>query len=368
MRVVIFSWRDISNPRAGGAERMTLEHARRWVDAGHSVTLFTSRYPGASEDCQIAGIRVVRRGTERTVHLCAQHWYRRLPSLPDLVIDEVHGLPFCSAAYAGVPVLAWIYEVARDIWFRMYPLPVSIVGRLLEGLTLGWYARKRLPFMTDSSSTAADLVAIGVPRHRVTVIEPGINVVPLVSLPRKESVPTLIFVGRLVRMKGVADALYACARVRVQLGTCRLWVIGQGEADYIEELRRLTLRLGLQENVELLGWLPEEEKYRRLARAHVLIHPSQREGWGINVIEANAMGTPAIGYSVPGLRDSIVQGTTGVLCRRGHPEELAEAVSSLITTPERYRSMQLAALARSRQYTWESAALRSMSLLACLVG
>jgi glycosyltransferase involved in cell wall biosynthesis len=94
-----------------------------------------------------------------------------------------------------------------------------------------------------------------------------------------------------------------------------------------------------------------------------LIHPSLREGWGINVIEANAMGTPALGYHVHGLRDSIVNGETGLLCSAGRPESLASAAISLLQTPERYRYLQHGALQWSRQFTWPIATSRSLALV-----
>lgn len=368
MRILICSWRDIGSPRAGGAERVTFEHARRWVAAGHQVTLFTAHYPGAAAEDILAGIQVVRRGSETTVHLAAQHWYRRQRRRPDLVVDEIHGLPFGTPAYAGVPVVAWIYEVARDIWFRMYPLPVAAAGWSLEAAALRCYARTGVPFVTDSRSTAADLAALGVASERLTVIEPAVNRAPLTHAAEKESVPTLVFLGRLVRMKGVEDAVTALAVARRRLPECRLWIVGGGEAGYLAQLQALTVRLGIEGAVEFTGRVSEEEKYRRLARAHALLHPSQHEGWGINVIEANSVGTPAIAYDVPGLRDSVLDGVTGVLCPHGQPAALAEAVCSLLADPERYAAMQCRGLEWSGRFTWDAAAARSLALFAQFVG
>jgi glycosyltransferase involved in cell wall biosynthesis len=362
VRIIVFSWRDLSNPRAGGAERVTFHHMRSWVRSGHQVTLFTALYPQASARDLVDGVRIVRSGSELTVHIAAQHWYRRQPK-PDLVVDEIHGVPFGLPAYAGVPVLAWIYEVARGIWNVMYPLPVAVAGQLLESRALRWYAKARVPFVADSASTASDLRSFGVEASSITVIEPGIDHEPLARLPEKASVPTLIYVGRLVRMKGIEDAICALALIRHQVSCCRLWVVGAGDPTYLRRLEQLTSDLGLREAVQFLGRVTDEEKQERLRRAHLLIHPSLREGWGINVIEANAMGTPAIGYLVHGLRDSIVDGQTGLLCPGGRPESLAAAVIYLLQTPDFYRSLQNSALKWSRRFTWPAATSRSLALL-----
>ena len=61
--------------------------------------------------------------------------------------------------------------------------------------------------------------------------------------------------------------------------------------------------------------MSEEEKHRLLCSAWMLLHPALIEGWGIVITEAAIRGTPAIGFDVPGLRDSVVNGQTGVLVR-----------------------------------------------------
>lgn len=363
MHITVFSWRDIQNPRSGGAERVTFEHMRRWAAAGEEVTLFTAGYSAASPEADLHGVRIVRRGTERSVFLEARRWYCGLRKRPDVVIDEIHGLPFYLLAYARVPVIGWIYEVAKDVWFRMYPVPVAAAGRLLEASSLRWYGRSAVPFITDSRSTAEDLTRLGVRPDLTTVIEPAIDFRPLVRPTQKSSEPTLIYLGRLVKTKAVEDAIRALAFVRKQFPRARLWVVGHGDDDYGLELRRLTNHLGLDDGVIFLGRLNEEDKRLRLADAHVLVHPSHREGWGINVIEANASGTPAVAYSVPGLRDSILHDRTGVLCSRRRPEDLADAIIALLANPARYARLQGEALVWSRRFSWDDAANRSLDLI-----
>ncbi len=82
--------------------------------------------------------------------------------------------------------------------------------------------------------------------------------------------------------------------------------------------------------VLLLGRVSEEEKRDRLARAHVLVTTSVREGWGLVVTEAAASGTVPIGYDVPGLRDSI-RASGGVLTR-ANPTSLAFGLVQLLTS------------------------------------
>jgi glycosyltransferase involved in cell wall biosynthesis len=86
------------------------------------------------------------------------------------------------------------------------------------------------------------------------------------------------------------------------------------------------LRAGAPDGVHFLGRASRDELLRRLARAHVLVATSVREGWGLNVSEAAACGTPTIGYAVPGLVDSI-EASGGSLVEPT-PDRLAEALAA----------------------------------------
>jgi glycosyltransferase involved in cell wall biosynthesis len=90
------------------------------------------------------------------------------------------------------------------------------------------------------------------------------------------------------------------------------------------------LRMSAPEGVQFLGKISEGEKIERIARAHVLILTSVREGWGLVVTEAAAVGTPVIAYDVPGLRDS-VQASNGVLSEPS-PEHLSSVLQEFLST------------------------------------
>ena len=75
-------------------------------------------------------------------------------------------------------------------------------------------------------------------------------------------------------------------------------------------------------DVVFYGHIKDEVKYDLLRKAHLLLVPSVREGWGLVVTEANAMGTPVIAYDSPGLRDSVVDQKTGILVKDKSPQNL----------------------------------------------
>src|SRR3990170_217949 len=116
MNILILNWRDTKNPKSGGAEVVTLEHAKAWVKKGHWVTWFTSEFENEKKTEKIDGINIVRRGNFLTVYLHAPFFYLFSGNKFDVLIDEIHGLPFFTPIYARIPKIAFIHEVAREIW------------------------------------------------------------------------------------------------------------------------------------------------------------------------------------------------------------------------------------------------------------
>jgi glycosyltransferase involved in cell wall biosynthesis len=98
-----------------------------------------------------------------------------------------------------------------------------------------------------------------------------------------------------------------------------------------------------------------------MARAHCLLVPSFRERWGFVVIEANSVGTPAVGYDSPGIRDSIRPGHTGALARAGDPEALARSSIELVADTAGYAETREAAVAWAAHFSWETTAAELMA-------
>ena len=319
--MLIFNWKDLAHPHAGGAEVLTEEVARALVQRGHEVTLFASSVAGRPEREAVEGVEIVRRGGRLGVYREARRfWEEQEARSFDVVVDEINTRPFLTPHFVrGTPIVALIHQLAREIWFYETPFPVSVVGRyVLEPRWLRPY--RDVPALTVSRSSADSLS-----RHHgwqdVTVIPEGSEPHPIPVVVREHD-PTVIYLGRLVGMKQPGHALRAFGLLRGRFPQARLWVIGDGPL-----LRRLRRRAPA--GVTFLGRLEADEVRERLARAHVLVATSVREGWGLNVSEAAACGTPSIGYSVAGLVDSIP--ASGGALVEPNPEALARALAELFS-------------------------------------
>jgi len=340
LRVLVYNYRDPDHPDSGGAEVYTHEVLSRLVDRGHEATLFCPAHEECETRTEIDGIEVVREGNWASVYGRAPAHYRRVRGEYDVIVDEVNGPPFLTPLYAEEPVVALIHHVVRDEWLTEMPFPI---GRLGYGLTDWWLKLYRsVPTITVSRSTKFELSELGF--EDVTIARNGVDVEPVKGVPEKPDTPTFAFVGRMVEAKRPHHAIETVRHVREAHPDARLHMVGDG---YMRE----QLAGSVGDHVTFHGYVSERRKRELMMRSHALLVPSTKEGWGLVVIEANAVGTPAVGYNVPGLRDSIRNGKTGLLAAE-RPFRLArQAVSLLDGDYDRYAS---AAIDHARQHDWST--------------
>jgi glycosyltransferase involved in cell wall biosynthesis len=360
VRIAIFNWRDTRNPAAGGAEAFVQRLSESLISLGHTVTVFSARFPGCEAEETINGVPHIRFGGKYSIYLLAFSCYRKhVRGRFDIIIESINGVPLFLPKFAKEKVYAFIHQLTRENWYSGLPWPLAFAGYHSEDAMLGAY--KRLPVMVPSSSTRDDLVALGFGDVGVIYEAADITPPPQDAGVRKEEIPTLVYLGRLALSKRVDHALEALKTIRTRVPRARLWIIGDGPEK--NRLQRLTHNLGLEGCVTFFGRVSPEKKAELLARAHLLIVPAVREGWGLVVLEANSCGTPAIGYDVPGLRDSIKSGTNGILVPDGDKASLAERSASLLSEPRSLEELSRKSLFTSKKFTWKRTAESMVSFI-----
>jgi glycosyltransferase involved in cell wall biosynthesis len=322
------------------------------VDKGHEVEWFSASFPGAAATENMDGIRIVRVGRQWTVHWHAfRHYGNSLRGRFDAVIDEVNTMPFFTPLWAGIPTVMLMFQLAREVWWYESWVPISAIGYAIEPLYLRSYRHEAV--LTISRSTQKDLRKLGF-QGSITVIPIGIEAV--VSTPRlKAETPTFLYVGRLAPSKRIGHLVEALAQFRTATGTGTLWLVGTGSEGYRRSLAKLVEHLQVKDCVVFWGRVSTEDKHRLMAEAHALLMASVREGWGLVVTEANACGTPAIVYDVPGLRDSVRSDVTGLVVPP-QPDRLADAMVRLTTDPVLYAGLAAEGLRWSRTFSFDNAA------------
>lgn len=369
MNILILSWRGLRHPQAGGAEISTHEHAKRWVKAGHNVTLFTSAFINCKKSEMIDGVNIRRCGRQIFgVQWEAFRWYQfGEHSEFDLVIDQFHGIPFFTPLYVGIKKLAFIHEVTKEIW-DLNPLPwpfnriTAFLGLVLEPLIFKLIYH-RMPFITVSESTKNDLMKWGIQKKHIAIIYNGVNVPKFLRLASKEKKKTGIYLGAVNKDKGIEDAIDIFAEILERENDWQFWVIGRSNPLYLKKLKEQSKSLGIDKKIKFWGFVSEEKKFELLSRAHIAINPSIREGWGLVVIEAASVGTPTVGYNVAGLRDSIKNGKTGILCEKADPISCSEAVIDLMLYKNKYKELRKNCFDWSKQFDWDKSAGKSLQLI-----
>lgn len=301
-------------------------------------------------------MKVVRTGGRYTFPLSVRSAYRRCfdPGELDLVVEDINKLPLFTPWWAEAPIVGLVPHLFGTTAFRQESAPVAAAVWAAERLVPFVY--RDVPFQAISESTARDLAARGIARERIEVIPPGIDhgtYGPDPATPRYES-PTVVYVGRLVRYKGLAVVISAVRRVREDGLPLRLLIAGRGEDR--PRLETVVAREGVEDGVEFLGFVPEERKVELLRRAWANVYPSPKEGWGITNVEAAACGTPSVASDSPGLRESVVDGESGILVPHGRPEAWASALERLCRDPDLRGRLGRGALRHAARFSWERAA------------
>ncbi|MHB8742002.1 MAG: glycosyltransferase [Sulfuricaulis sp.] len=144
-----------------------------------------------------------------------------------------------------------------------------------------------------------------------------------------------LYLGRLTKDKGVADLARAFASIAVRFQTAHLLIVGPDEEGLTPVIRRVCS--GVEQRVHLYGYSDKPEEF--IAAADVVCLPSYREGFGMVLIEAGAVGIPAIASRIYGIADAVSEGDTALLHRPGDIDEIAAHMASLIMNGERRLAM-----------------------------
>jgi glycosyltransferase involved in cell wall biosynthesis len=352
VRILLLNWKDPRQADAGGAERYVENVARRWVHAGHDVSLLVPCVAGRPADEDWDGIRVMRRGGRHSVFVEARRHLRRHGARYDRVVESVSTRPFFAHHVAGDAAVALYHQMADDVWNREFAFPASAIGRHV--VEPHWVRRMRgARVVAVSASTAADLRRYGV--ETVAVVPPGSTPPPAPEPRAPGTEPRLLFLGRLIATKCPGDAVRAAALVRLAMPEAGLDVVGDG---YLAE----ALRREAGSGVRFHGAVAEEAKHDLLRRADLLLLPGTREGWGIVALEAAGHGLPVVAADVPGLRDAVVHGQTGLVAAP-QPDAMAAAALELLGDPAMWQRMSAAARRRALHFTWDRAADDLMRVL-----
>jgi glycosyltransferase involved in cell wall biosynthesis len=364
MKILIFNWQDIKNPQAGGAEVHLHEVFSRIARRGHEVTLFCSSFPGAAAEETVNGIRVIRSGGRYLFNFLVPlaYLFRFRRKQYDLVVDDMNKIPFFTPLYVREPLYIVTHHLFKRSIFLEVSWPLAMYVYLAERAGFGLCRARAIPFIVGSPSTKEELTEIDIPEGRVEIINYCVDhTVHRPDPAARSTAPLVGYFGRLKKYKSVEQLLHAIVLVRKEVPALKAVVVGEGDNRSV--LERLAAELGIADAVTFTGFVSEEEKVRWLQRVWFAVNTSSKEGWGLTVIEANACGTAVIASDVPGLRDAVKDGETGILYEFGDTAGLAARMLKLLSDRELRDRLARAAFAWAETFDWEVAAARTLGLL-----
>lgn len=364
MRIVILNWRSPFHKTAGGAEKVTFKYATHWSSRGHQVIWISSAVDDSKQRSQ-ENIQFFFTGPnlmDSSVSLLWKFPYfltsvfffvKKLSKTCniDLIVDEIHGLPFFSPMLFREKKILLVCEVAGEIWDKMFPYPLNIIGKAAEKLSYRLY--RKVEKWAISESTKKDVIAL-VSKADVKVLPLGIScendILEIRDSVGKTGIPSGVFLARLVKMKGVEFAIESVDFIKEKYPEFVLYIIGSGEESYVGFLQQLIIDKKLGSNIKLLGEVTEKQKYSYLSKTHFLIHPSFKEGFGLTILEAGLMGTPSIVRGGSNLEQLVSNGHNGFCVNS--PQELAKVFTSSVDDSNAYGVLSANALSLAKEYEW----------------
>jgi glycosyltransferase involved in cell wall biosynthesis/O-antigen/teichoic acid export membrane protein len=357
LHILLLTDRDWTHPQGGGTGTNLYGQVARWVAWGHRVTVIAGAYPGAEPVERLApGLEIHRMGTRLTVFPRAARAVRGgLGRDADVVLEVINGIAFYTPLwwFLRVPRVALVHHVHQAHYVAEMGLRGRIAAFFAEKAPLRWLYRGT-DVLTISEAAREDLIALGVPREHVHVAYLGVEPSQFHPGQRSEE-PTLLYLGRLKQYKRIEvtlDVLEGVPGATLDIA---------GDGDHRPALEAEVARRGLTDRVRFHGFVEEDAKAALYGRAWLSLTASSAEGWCLTVMEAAACRTPSAALAVGGLRESIVDGETGVLA--DSPEELTERVREVVADPALRDALGEAAQARARGYTWENTASANLAVL-----
>ncbi len=332
-RIIIVSWKDFKNPQAGGAEIVQHEIAKRLVSEGHEVINLVPGFDVASETDTIDGVKIIRVGKSvLSFARLARYYQRVLRREDDILIDVFNcfgsfSFLFCKRAYILIHHIQgkiWLYEKKFPFVF-----PINFLGWFGEKLQLYLISRIfRNDVITISDSTRNELRSHGFKKNNIHVIAEGVDIPRAKNLGKKTNNRfKCFFIGRMVSMKRPVDAIRAFKQFSDRNPESEMFVAGDGGE--VSKVLNYIKKNNLEQKVNYLGRISNDEKLRVMRESHVLLVTSVKEGWGLVVTEANSQGTPAVVYDTSGLRDSVKDNITGIICKKNDPMTMSLEIERL---------------------------------------
>jgi glycosyltransferase involved in cell wall biosynthesis len=342
-KILIFNWMDIKNPNAGGQEKYCFEIGKRLARDGMSVYWITSRFPNSSSHEIFEGIHIIRSGSIYSVFLTSilkYFTYRK----ESYVIISMNSIPFLLPFSRKMRTVVLHHRIDIRVMVQKVRAFGLISYCLQEYINPVIFRHDQI--LTNSLSSKLDFESIGY--KNVEIVKLGVDLPVNSSLTKRK---LCISPGPVKPWKHHEIVIKVFSSMP---SDWELSIFGTFESEeYRKSLYSLCSNLKIKERVHFLGKISDEELKLLYEQSSICILGTEKEGWGLVAMEAQSYGCPIVAFDVPGIRDSVINGVTGILVKFGDEVEMVKALNLLSSDVKTLRRLSINAIDRSKGFSWE---------------
>ena len=330
-------------PYRGGIEHRMHDTCKLLAERGHDVTILTGRLPDTEETEEKDGYRIIRLRS-RLINI-----YNPPFISSKNVLETLNGLNADIVNYN----YRWAPSYNKDLmrysgkkvftYHNMWGEGTGITGKFSEFQDNRF--RKCLNtfdhIICVSDFVRNDLIRRGIPESKTTAIPSCLSSFPDVG---NEEGDFILSLGRLVKTKGLDHLVEAMKRVDSKLIIC-------GKGPERGRIEKLIKKHGVEDRVEMRGYVSEEEKAMLMSTCRFFVMPSLFESFGLAAVELMSYGRPIICTNVNGLGDTV--GNGGIIVPAKDPAALADAMNRLLSDSGERARLAMAARAQAEKFDWK---------------
>ncbi len=247
-----------------------------------------------------------------------------------------------------------------------YKRPGSIITNFISCTQQVWGVKKGIRYsdiyFVISPQVMKQFAEKGYSQDKIKRIDNAVDMDLIERSDKEVDSYDAVFMARLSPSKGVLELPEIWSKVVSSNSEARLGIIGKGSDDMVDALKQRINDLGLQRNIDVLGFVDSERGYSLIKKAKCFLFTSHEEGWGIAVAEALACNTPVVAYDLPVFPVLFEYGT--VLCPLGDTDAMAGGVIRLLED-DNYRESLGAQGAKyvKEHYAWDTVAKEELEFI-----
>ena len=368
MNVLIISPISIRCKRAGGAE-IYLYDIINCVKDQKTLVLTSYNETGVYRDSNYLEYAITQHEFFFPIALIK---FIRFFRSYDIIIENISKFPtvwpLILSKLLLKPLIVIVHHIHGKTLFKELPPIIALLMYVYEKLSLKLYSLFVTHVIVVSESTKEELIKLGFPEHKISVIHPAYN--PRLGMCCSSALdkePLLVvYVGRVKKYKRLEHLVKAIEIVRQRIPSVKCIIAGKGDKEVYMKLRDIIKKSGLESSITIIGEVSEKEKCELLRRASVFVNPSMKEGFSISTLEAQACGTPVVGYEIPGLVNCVKNNVTGLLVTDGDYRELAKAILRILMDEKLRLEMSKNAMMWAQSFYWDLSSKKLSDLLARL--